>query len=108
MSNFKDFLNTRILRHPTTWIMAVGGGIYGGLDMYWLREAQRAAGAELRLPALWLDRSSDFLFGASFQVVMLLCAVWFLAGLIEELNVWGRQGILLATYLAINLLCLFL
>lgn len=44
MSDFQDFIHSRVLRHPTTWIVAVVGGIYGGLGMYGIREVWIIAG----------------------------------------------------------------
>ncbi|WP_425397507.1 hypothetical protein [Aeoliella sp.] len=108
MSDFRDFLHSKILRNPTTWIVAVIGGAYGGTELYSIREAKRAAGAEVQFPWLWLERSVDILFGATFQVVFLLCAVWMVAGLMEDSNVWVRQGAVVAIYLGLNYLTTFL
>ena len=107
MSGFKDFLESRILRHPTTWIVAAVGGVYGGLQMYRIREAKRAGGAELNWPWLWLERSVDFLFGATVQVAFLLCAVWMVAGLMEHTNAWVRQITVFVLYLGLNWLAQF-
>lgn len=101
MSNFQEFIHSRILRHPSTWLIGVFGGIWGGINMYTIREAKRAAGEEIYFPWLWLERTIDFAFGASVQIVFLLCAVWALAGLMERANVWIRQLTLLALYLGV-------
>ena len=108
MPDFQDFRRSKILRHPTTWIVAAIGGAYGGAEMYSIREAKRAAGSELKFPWLWLERSIDVLFGATLQVVFLLCAAWMVAGLLEHTNAWVRQCTVVAIYLGLNLLALFL
>jgi hypothetical protein len=69
---------------------------------------ERAAGAEQHLPWMWLERSTDFLFGAGVQIVFLLCVVWLLAGLMENTNAWIRQTTVVAVYLGINWLAQFL
>lgn len=76
--------------------------------MYGIREAKRADGAEIQFPWLWLERSLDFLFGATVQIVFLLCAVWMVAGLLENSNVWIRQIAVVALYLGFNWLTQFL
>ena len=101
-------MHTRILRHPTTWAIAVIGGIYGGLEMYSIRELKREGGAEILFPWLWLERSVDFLFGASVQIVYLLCVIWMVAGLMENTNVWIRQITVVVLYLGLNWLAQFL
>lgn len=108
MSDFKDFLHSRVLRHPTTWVAAAIGGVYGGLEMYGIREAKRADGAEIQFPWLWLERSVDFAFGATVQVAFLLCAVWMVAGLMADTNVWIRQITVIVLYLGLNWLTQFL
>ena len=66
--------------------------------MYRTREFKRAAGQELHWPTLGIGRTVDFTFGASIQVAVVLCAVWILAGLVENLNVWLRQLLLVIVY----------
>jgi cytochrome c biogenesis protein CcdA len=107
-SNFQDFIHSRVLRHPTTWIVAVLGGVWGGMNMLWIREAHRAAGESMQIPWLWLEQSVDFLFGAAFQLVMLGCAIWFIAGLMENVNPWVRQLTMLVIYLGLNWLSQYL
>ena len=102
MSDFQDFLHSRILRHPTTWLVAIAGGIHGGLARYNIREAKRAAGAELQFSSLWLERSVDVMFGAGFQILLLFWAVWVVAGLMEHTNAWKRQTVVFALYLGFN------
>ena len=107
MSSFQEFLHSRILRHPTTWfVIALAGGL-GGIDMYGRREARRAAGAELQTPWLWLDRIVDAAFGATFEIVLVLCAVWLVAGLFEHSSAWLRQLAFIAAYLVILLVKYF-
>lgn len=108
MSDLRDFLHSRVLRNPTTWIVAAVGGIYGGLEMYGIRELKRANGAQLQFPWLWLEQSVDFLLGATIQIVVLLCAVWMIAGLLEDANVWIRQFTVIVLYLGLNWLTQFL
>lgn len=107
-SSLEDFLNSKILRHPTTWIVAAIGGVYGGLRMCGIREAKRAAGTDLRFYWLWLERSIDFLFGAITQVAYFLCAVWMVAGLMEKADAWKRQLACIVLYLGINWLTRYL
>jgi len=108
MSDFKDFLRTRLFRHPTTWLLIVGAGVYGGVEMYQIRAAKRAAGQDLDWPPLGMERNVDFAFGAFIQVVVVLCSVWILAGLVENLNVWLRQLLLVIVYLLFVLLWQFM
>ncbi len=108
MSNLTDFLHSRILRHPTTWIVAFTGAMYGGLQTYGIREAKRAAGAEIQFPWLWLERTVDFAVGASFQVFLLLCAVWIVAGMMEHASAWVRQLTVISIYLGIAFLSYYL
>ena len=108
MSDLKDFLHSRVLRHPSTWIVAFVGGCYGGLEMYGIRESKRAAGAELQFPWLWMERCVDFLFGATVQIVFLFCAVWLVAGMMEHANAWIRQVIVISLYLGIIYLSKYL
>jgi hypothetical protein len=98
MSNFRDFIHSRTLRHPTTWLVAATGAIYGGLQMVGVREAKRAAGAEIQLPWLWLERLVDFLMGAGVQLAFLFAAIWLVAGLMEQANVWVRQITVVVLY----------
>ena len=100
--SFSDFKNSRILRNPTTWIVAVMAAVYGGVEMYGIREAKRAAGEELTFPTLGLERTVDFLFGATCEVGFFLCAVWGVAGLMENANVWLRQLTVVVLYLLIT------
>lgn len=104
-SSLEDFLNSRILRDRTTWLVAAIGG---GLRMYGIREAKRAAGTDLRFYWLWLERSIDFLFGATTQVAYFLCAVWMVAGLMEKADAWKRQLACIVLYLRINWLTRYL
>ncbi|NLS92087.1 MAG: hypothetical protein GXX96_07890 [Planctomycetaceae bacterium] len=104
MSDFDDFRNTRLLRHPTTWILAAVAGLYGGTNMFLVREEKRAAGAELRWSSLGVERSVDFVFGAAVEVFLVMCAVWMLAGTAENLGDWKRFGLLLMIYSGIVLL----
>jgi hypothetical protein len=108
MSDFKEFARSETIRHPITLCAVAIGGIYGGLDMFWKREAKRAAGEELQFSWLWLDRIVDFLFGATVQVVYCLCAVWVVALLMDKTNVWLRQATLVALYLGFNWLTHYL
>jgi hypothetical protein len=108
MSDFQEFIQSRVLRHPTTWIVGLLGAAYGGLAMYGIREAHRAAGTEPQFTWLWLERSVDFLVGAAGQVVFLLCAVWMIAGLLERGNVWIRQVTVVVLYLGLNWLSQYL
>ena len=108
MSDFQDFLHTRIWRNPTTWIVGAAGAIYGGLDMYRIREAHRAAGSALQWHWLWLDRTVDFTFGAGFQLLLLGCSVWLLAGWMENVSAWVRQSLVIALFLGFNWVSKFL
>ena len=102
MSDFQDFLHSRILRHPTTWIVAAVGGAYGGYDMYLALEAKRAANADVSAAWRWSQHSFDFAMGATMQIVFLMCAVWMVAGLLENANAWIRQLTVFGIYLGIN------
>lgn len=73
-------------------------------EMYMLREAKRETGAELQFPSLWMERTVDFLFGATCQIVIFLCAVWIVAVLIKHPNVWIRQLAVATVYLGCALL----
>lgn len=90
MSDFSDFRNSAILRNPSTWNVAMAGFAYGGYDMYAIREIRRAEGTPLQTPWLAADRALDIAFGGTIQVLYLLCAVWMIAGLCENANVWVR------------------
>jgi hypothetical protein len=81
--------------------------IYGGIEMYFLRESNRAAGAPLQFPALWLDRCVDVLAGALFQLVFLLGAAWLVSILMDDANVWLRQSTVVVVYLALAAYVLF-
>jgi hypothetical protein len=85
-----------------TWIVGLIGAISGGMQMFWIREAHRAAGQAVQFPWLWLEQAVDFLFGAAYQVVLLLCSVWFIAGIMEDANPWLRQITVVAIYLGLN------
>lgn len=100
-ADFKEFRQSQLLWHPTTWLIGVAAGVYGGIEMYQIREAHRAAGEALQFPWLWLDRTVDVTVGAILQITLLFCAVWFLVGIIDHLNPWLRQGLLLIVYLVI-------
>jgi hypothetical protein len=100
MSDIQEVFRSRTLRHPTTWIIAVIAGIYGGLEMYFIREAKRAAGQKLQLGSLWLERCGDFLAGAIFHLVFLFAAVWIVWALLDNANVWLRQTMVIIVYLA--------
>jgi hypothetical protein len=104
MSDFKDFLQTRLFRHPTTYILMIVGAGYGGIEMCRLREAKRDAGASLHWPSLTIERTVDFAVGALMMTAVFFCAVWFLAGLVENLNAWVRQLLLAFAYLLLILL----
>lgn len=104
MSDLTDFLHSPVLRNPSTWMIGAAGAGYGGFEMYMLREAKREAGAELQFPSLWMERTVDFLFGATCQIVIFLCAVWIVAVLIKHPNVWIRQLAVATVYLGCALL----
>ena len=105
MSDFRDFVGSRILRNPTTWIAAAIGGAYGGIDMV---KARRVAHAGAASDCLWLHRSFDFCMGATIQIVVLMCTVWMVAGLLEKTNAWIRQSTVFALYLGINWMAKYL
>src|SRR4051812_5779693 len=107
MSNFQDFLHTRIWRNPTTWIVAIAAAIYGGLDMYWIREGHRARGDALQWHWLWLDQTVDFTFGAVYQLVLLGCSIWLICGWMENSSAWIRQSLVFALFLGLNWLSQF-
>ena len=87
--------------------MAAVAGLWGGVEMYLIREAKRAAGDSLNFPWLWLERTVDFAFGAFTQAGLFALCVWFLAGLVEEFDVWIRQGLLLVFALTVFVLLNF-
>lgn len=100
-TNLHDFVRTRVLRHPTTWLIAAVGASYGGISMLQVREAHRAAVQALQFPWLWLERTLDFSIGAAYQLVVLGCSIWFVAGLMEDMNVWLQQATVFAIYLGL-------
>ncbi len=104
MSDFEDFRHSLLLRHPTTWLLAAVVGVWGGANMYVTREAKRAAGADLHWSSISLERTVDFAFGALVEICLVMCAVWMLAGIVENLSAWRRFAWLLAVYGGIVLL----
>lgn len=107
MSSIQELISSRTIRHPTTWIVAAVAAIYGGLEMYYIREAKRAAGANLQFPWLWLERGVDFLAGAIFQIAFVLAAVWIVAIFMDNVRVWWRQSAVMLLYLAFAAYSLF-
>jgi hypothetical protein len=101
MSDLKDFLNSKLLRHPATWLLVAGAGTYGGIEMLQIREANRAAGAALHWPYLWMEQSVDFAFGALVQILFVMCALWAVAGWSERYSTWLQLGLLTAIYLGL-------
>jgi len=88
-------------------IVAVVASVYGGVEMYFIREAKRAAGANLQLPTLWLERGGDLLAGALFQFIFLSAAAWIVWSLAENSNVWLRQTMVIVLYLGFAAYALF-
>ncbi len=97
MSNYTDFIETRILRHPTTWLTAVIGAVWGGFNMMARHAQHRPVGTDES--SMWLTHVGDFVVGAAFQIVFLMSAVWMIAGLMEEKSAWLRQSIVIALYI---------
>ncbi|MEM9645883.1 MAG: hypothetical protein AAF989_12905 [Planctomycetota bacterium] len=108
MSDFSDFRNSAILRHPTTWLVALAGFIYGGYNMYAIRELRRAEGTSLETPWLATDRALDVVFGGMVQVAYLMGAVWMIAGFFENASGWIRQSLVVLLYLGLNWLTQYL
>ncbi|PQO26248.1 hypothetical protein [Blastopirellula marina] len=102
--DIEDFFRTRILRHPTTWLFAAIGFAYGGYSNFSLRESRRAAGEPLQTASLMTDRLLDITLGGTVQVILLLIAIYVVAGLLEKTNVWLRQSVVLAIYVGSNVL----
>ena len=102
--HLRDFARSKLLRDPTTWLFLAAAGVYGGTKMYWIREAKRPAGNPVQWSSLAIERCVDFTAGAMFEIVIFLLAVFLLAGYVENLRVWWRQTLLVATYLGFVLL----
>lgn len=86
----------------------MAGFTYGGHNMYAIREIRRGEGTPLQTPWLLTDRVLDIAFGGTIQVLYLLCAVWVIAGLLEDASVWVRQAIVVLLYLGLNWLTQYL